>query len=783
MKYRTLILATLFLICSSHAFAWESLPGGGSDIVSYNTNSTGERIVLNLKYSGFWISQDSGNNWEPINSTVYSDEPGYVHGWSDNSIDFLDAAGDSIIVNSGGNYAYSVDGGESWNRFNYPDLNVRTFRFNQNNPSHLYCSTFEPIPGVGSESYFYQSFDFGATWEQTEFSTNSGEIGMVYDIEVSPHNSEIFYASGTAWRYHLNGIYMSVDNGSLWTAHFELQNFITDEHVNQLAFTDILPLSNSDILAFIGYASYDTFPHPPWRENRIFISEDSLQTLSFEDVGLPDNYHVYDSMEIPGFPGHILVNERSGIESRTAYLCTDYGRSFSPISTPLDDQHIAINGFSVNTHTNTIYLCTSGYGVLQSVDGGLNWEQMDVMEDFASLSTFYVSENYISTRLFGGRVAKFYTFSDDSWTTINTNTHSDSITRMNPFTELSDGSLFTNSSSYDLDRETLSYMTSISYDNAENWINTYIEYSTVDRRYVHRYFGDSISRLISIGYDEIGVPVHSVSLDTGRTWNTYEAPIYFPWGPLSQTESYVYSLSVAYEDIYRSSDNCESWDGLSFPDPASLNDYPLLAIENSENLYAFSRDNSYFYDGTWHSGGAVEIKKACLVPVEDSDPILIGFTRENIIQISYDNGMTWEWEGDQLPYHDQIFWLADIQYDQWRDRVWISTPNGMIYKNVSDLSSVDDNESGIPEEFVVLKAYPNPFNNTTQITYRLKNPSNIKLKLYNIEGREVMDLFDGKKSAGEHTLSVNSSTLATGIYFLKLNSGSETFVRKLTLLK
>ncbi len=175
-----------------------------------------------------------------------------------------------------------------------------------------------------------------------------------------------------------------------------------------------------------------------------------------------------------------------------------------------------------------------------------------------------------------------------------------------------------------------------------------------------------------------------------------------------------------------------------------------------------------------------------MIPNGDQQPTILALKQNWDLMISSDGGYTWSEENGYLnfEYCDQLCHLGQMGYDQWRDEVWISTGLGLMHSPIGELTSIDESSASlIPEEYEILTAYPNPFNGTTQITYRLKNRSNIKLKLYNIEGREVMDLFDGNKSAGEHTISLNSTTLATGIYFLKLNSGSETYVKKLTLLK
>jgi hypothetical protein len=78
---------------------------------------------------------------------------------------------------------------------------------------------------------------------------------------------------------------------------------------------------------------------------------------------------------------------------------------------------------------------------------------------------------------------------------------------------------------------------------------------------------------------------------------------------------------------------------------------------------------------------------------------------------------------------------------------------------------------------------PNPFNPTTNFTFRIANPEHVVLKIYDMIGREVATLVDDAKPAGEYTVQWNASTMASGVYFYRLTSGRFTAIKKLMLLK
>ena len=79
--------------------------------------------------------------------------------------------------------------------------------------------------------------------------------------------------------------------------------------------------------------------------------------------------------------------------------------------------------------------------------------------------------------------------------------------------------------------------------------------------------------------------------------------------------------------------------------------------------------------------------------------------------------------------------------------------------------------------------YPNPFNNSTVISFELKDRSYIELDLFNILGENVFTIYKGMKSSGYHQITINLSSLSTGVYYYKLKAGELNYVRKCISLK
>lgn len=96
---------------------------------------------------------------------------------------------------------------------------------------------------------------------------------------------------------------------------------------------------------------------------------------------------------------------------------------------------------------------------------------------------------------------------------------------------------------------------------------------------------------------------------------------------------------------------------------------------------------------------------------------------------------------------------------------------------------VKETASNMPSRFELEQNYPNPFNPTTVIAYQLPALSHVTLKVYDVLGREVATLVDGKENAGDYNITFNASRLSSGVYFYQLNTGNENFVKKMLLLK
>jgi hypothetical protein len=103
--------------------------------------------------------------------------------------------------------------------------------------------------------------------------------------------------------------------------------------------------------------------------------------------------------------------------------------------------------------------------------------------------------------------------------------------------------------------------------------------------------------------------------------------------------------------------------------------------------------------------------------------------------------------------------------------------DGAVYDSTMPIAS-----KGMAEgpEFA---AYPNPFNPHTRIVYTLANQATVSLRLFDVMGREVMRLTDGVIPAGQHEVTLDASSLTSGVYLARLAVDGQATSIRLVLLR
>jgi photosystem II stability/assembly factor-like uncharacterized protein len=122
------------------------------------------------------------------------------------------------------------------------------------------------------------------------------------------------------------------------------------------------------------------------------------------------------------------------------------------------------------------------------------------------------------------------------------------------------------------------------------------------------------------------------------------------------------------------------------------------------------------------------------------------------------------------------------------------------YKYTAKTTGVASREPGAPFGFALSQNYPNPFlsgakspargggNSSTTIRFTLAKASNVKITVYDLNGRQINEILQQTLAAGAHAITWNAvdqegNPVGAGVYFYKLDAGNFTATRKMILLQ
>lgn len=123
----------------------------------------------------------------------------------------------------------------------------------------------------------------------------------------------------------------------------------------------------------------------------------------------------------------------------------------------------------------------------------------------------------------------------------------------------------------------------------------------------------------------------------------------------------------------------------------------------------------------------------------------------------------------------QNYLLSDIT----KITFWYQDPSGIKYLN---------SHNNIPQKIILYQNYPNPFNPTTVIKYKLKKADRVKIKIFNILGKQVKVLQNGFNNAGIHQVTwdgkdTQGQRVSSGAYIYQIITQNKIISKKLIIIK
>ncbi|MBI5403217.1 MAG: T9SS type A sorting domain-containing protein [Ignavibacteriae bacterium] len=131
------------------------------------------------------------------------------------------------------------------------------------------------------------------------------------------------------------------------------------------------------------------------------------------------------------------------------------------------------------------------------------------------------------------------------------------------------------------------------------------------------------------------------------------------------------------------------------------------------------------------------------------------------------------------PYFSSVNFRGAFGADNWAAG-WTNFRPDTVNYNTVGISQISSN---VPGEYRLDQNYPNPFNPSTKINFAITKPGFVSLRVYDITGKEIINLVNEKLQTGTYSYDFNATNLSSGIYFYTLKSDNFVSTKKMVLVK
>jgi len=757
--------------------------GGRITALAADPSSPG-LIYAGAALGGVFKSMDYGESWEPVSDDVPSLSVGDI------AIDPTDSDvlyfGTGEANSSGDSYDgtglyRTTDGGLSWEFLGLSQSHhIGRIAIDPIDNQKIFVACMGSLFSTNPERGLYRSSDGGEIWEQV-LSVNDS-TGCI-DVVINPDNTDIIYAA--MWQRIRSphrrrvggihcGIYRSINGGDDWEL---LSNGLPAPHVNNGRIGLAIAPSNPDIV----YASYVNHPGSFMGVWRSIDGGDSWQSrLEYPNTD-----------EFSGFGwyfGQIWVHPN---QENTVYLgdvdfwrSTDGGAHFYESSGSMHVDHHALYQDPVNP--DYIINGNDGGVFISQNEGGAWYKLYDL-----PITQFYAItiDKLNPVRLYGGTqdnsTPRTIDGMPDDWDIIF---YGDGFYTNVDFTN---SNVIYAEAQYGYLGKTTNLGGSWSvifsnYDHGErtNW-NTPVVMSPHDNQVLF-YGAQRVFQTSNGGgsFTPISPDLTGGSGGGELMFGTITTISQSPLNPdiiwAGTDDSRVWVTDNGGNDWLLVSDSlpnrwCTRVTADVFDEAAA---YVTLSGYKEDDMqpHIYKTED---YGMIWYniSGNLEGIPVNDILPdPQQADRLYIG--TDFGMFYTGDGGVTWEAMSPDHP----ICPVFDIDLHNDTRKLVSGTHGRSMY--AFDLSAVDIPETdNRPLSVSLNQNYPNPFNAGTNISFEIKTPSQVELKVFDAMGRLVSTLIDKHMDAGEHILTFDGSSLASGNYFVSLKADGVRLSRKMALVK
>ena len=223
-------------------------------------------------------------------------------------------------------------------------------------------------------------------------------------------------------------------------------------------------------------------------------------------------------------------------------------------------------------------------------------------------------------------------------------------------------------------------------------------------------------------------------------------------------------------------------------DTAVIHDFTIKMYNTNLNSFL-----NFIESSNWNT---VYYSPSFIIPgtgwqtIQMTNPISYALGENLLIEICYNNSSysnnsiiyASSTSGDYFGRYGDLPTASGCGYTAWTS--FVSPPGKANIKLFFDVpSDVNPEQGTLPNTYSLSQNYPNPFNPVTKISFAIPKAGFVSLKVYDLLGREVSNLINEEKQAGNYSVDFNSGNLTSGVYFYKMQSGSFTETKKMLLIK
>ncbi len=199
-----------------------------------------------------------------------------------------------------------------------------------------------------------------------------------------------------------------------------------------------------------------------------------------------------------------------------------------------------------------------------------------------------------------------------------------------------------------------------------------------------------------------------------------------------------------------------------------------FAISLSENITFITGDNGTILETTdagesWFALNTGVTSTIYRIRFADDQTAIAVGSQGTIIR-TMDGGESWE--SESAPTANNLYCLFVVNsmtsYTGGESGVIMKTTDGGITWDADKDPLQDPLKDIYAGSNIKLSAYPNPSNPVTKISYKLNQNADIKIKIYDIDGREVETLANSFQETGNYSVIFNGTGLSSGIYFCRI---------------